>query len=97
VPFFFRQSSCSQPSKLSASQPRPTALAMFSFVPPLNDAGAPDAGVGGAAGAGAASGAATLVTAAALAGATDAVLDAATPAGSGLLQPSDIPNINPSP
>ena len=51
VPFFLRHNSCNHPSKLVASQPRPTAGPMVSLFPPLNDAGAP-AGAGVEAGVG---------------------------------------------
>src|SRR5262245_59682410 len=40
VPFFLRQRSSRNPSLLVASQPSPTAAAMLSLFPPLNDAGA---------------------------------------------------------
>src|SRR6188768_771790 len=99
VPFFLRQSSCSQPSRLVASQPSPTAAPMVSLVPPLKEAGAtPSAfGASGVAAVASVLGASTvvLIASAETAGGACPVLSFADPpAGCDLLHATTPPTTN---
>src|SRR4051812_45976036 len=94
VPFFLRHSSWSQPSRLVASQPSPTAAPIVSLLPPLKDAGAllPAfvGGVGAGAAAAAASGGAELDISPDVAVSAMRLVAAGAGAGAGsdLLQPT---------